>query len=223
MMVGWGEIMSSKMEIISLNIGKPKNIMANNKEFVSSVGRERVSKAYLTKQGFEGDSVQYKDHGGPDRAVLFYCHEHYEKWNAEYNKKLLIPGFGENITVSNLSEDYVKIGDVFKIGETLVEISQPRIPCSNLSNYNEESSLLKRLVNTGYTGYLGRVLEQGWIHSDSTIEIISRLPGSVTIKEANTIFFHEKENKSGIKTLLSIPALAEEWKSILRRRLATIE
>ncbi|RSK28203.1 MOSC domain-containing protein [Bacillus sp. HMF5848] len=211
--------MITSVELVSLNIGKPKQIKANDTEFISSVGRSKVTKAFLTENGFVGDSVQYKSHGGPERAVLFYCADHYEKWGAEYNKQFIIPGFGENITIKGLSEEIVKIGDVLKIGETIVQISQPRIPCSNLSNYNEENSLLKRLVETGYTGYLGRVLKEGWIDEQTSIELVESPEQSMTILEANHIFFHDKKNKERMEQLLAIPTLAKEWQDHIRKRL----
>ncbi|MBM7663240.1 MOSC domain-containing protein YiiM [Bacillus mesophilus] len=211
--------MLNSFKIKSLNIGKPKKIETNNHVFISSVGRNKVSKAFLSKQGFEDDSVQYKYHGGPDRAVLFYSYEHYQKWENEYTKEFTIPGFGENITVSGLSEENVKIGDIYQIGETMVQITQPRIPCDNLSKYNEVKTLHKRLVDTGYTGFLASVIKEGWIEDNSPITLIESPKNSITVLEANHIFFHDKKNKDRIEYLLTIPELADEWKGYLNKRL----
>ncbi|TXC81905.1 MOSC domain-containing protein [Metabacillus litoralis] len=212
-------MLNNSYQIKSLNIGKPQKIETQNNVFISSVGRNKVSKAFLTTRGFEDDSVEYKFHGGPERAVLFYCFEHYEKWENEYNKKFKIPGFGENITVSNLSEANVKIGDIYEIGEAIVQITQPRIPCDNLSKYNEEKTLLKRLVDTGFTGFLASVIKEGWIEDNSTITLKESPKESNTVLEANDIFFHDKHNKERIEYLLQIPALAEEWREYLIKRL----
>ena len=206
-------------KIKSLNIGKPEKIERNNNVFISSVGRNKVSKAFLTTHGFKDDAVQYQFHGGPDRAVLFYCYEHYEKWEDEYNKDFRIPGFGENITVSSLSEMNAKIGDIYKIGEAIVQITQPRIPCDNLSKYNDVKTLHKRLVETGFTGFLASVIKEGWIKENSSITLIESPKQSITVLEANHIFYHDKNNKERIQSLLSIPKLADEWKEYLNKRL----
>jgi MOSC domain-containing protein YiiM len=205
------------IKIASLNIGTPKKFKTEKSEFVSGIGKQSVAKAYLTKEGFQGDGVQQTIfHGGSDRAVLFYCFEHYEKWRDEFGTPLKVPGFGENITVSGLSEENVHIGDVYKIGEAVIEITQSRIPCNTLSKYNDQETLLGRLVSTGFTGYLGRVKQEGWIEKDSAITRISRNPISVSVLYSNQIYFHDKENLEGIKKLLEIEELAEAWRKKIK-------
>jgi MOSC domain-containing protein YiiM len=206
-------------KLISLNIGKPKKLKTVENEFVSGVGKQSVERAYLTKEGFLDDGVQQtKFHGGPDRAVLFYCFDHYQQWEEEFGQSLKVPGFGENITVSGLSEADVYIGDVYKIGEAVVEITQSRIPCNTLSKYNDEDSLLARLVSTGFTGYLGRVLQEGWIEKDSTITRTKRNPNSVSVLFSNQIYFHDKNNLEGMKKLLEIEELAGAWRKKIEQR-----
>jgi MOSC domain-containing protein YiiM len=212
------------MRIISLNIGKPKIHKAGGKEYSSGVGKQRVKDVFLTKEGFQDDGVeQTKFHGGPDRAVLFYCYEHYNQWKLEFGKEFVVPGFGENITVSGLSEETVHIGDLYQIGEAFIQISQSRIPCSTLSKYNEEHSLLSRLVSTGFTGFLGRVVQEGWISDESDITLVERIPNSVSVLYSNQIYFHDKNNVEGMKKLLSIEELAEDWHKKIDKRLNNIE
>jgi MOSC domain-containing protein YiiM len=209
-----------EMKIVSLNIGMPRKLKTVDQEFVSGVGKQRVEKAYLTKEGFENDGVELtKFHGGPDRAVLFYCYDHYRAWEEEFKKQLIVPVFGENITIAGLSEADVHIGDVYQIGEALVQITQSRIPCNTLSKYNEEDTLLGKLVSTGFTGYLGRVLQEGWIEGDSTITRISRVPHSISVLQSNELYFHDKDNVEGIKKLLTIEELASAWREKLIKRL----
>ncbi|NEY71169.1 MOSC domain-containing protein [Bacillus mesophilus] len=206
-------------KLISLNIGKPKKLKTEENEFVSGVGKQSVDRAFLTKEGFIDDGVQQtKFHGGPDRAVLFYCFDHYQQWEGEFGKPLMVPGFGENITVSGLSEADVHIGDVYQIGEAIVEITQSRIPCNTLSKYNDENSLLSRLVSTGFTGYLGRVLQEGWIEQDSTITRTKRNPNSVSVLFSNQIYFHDKNNLDGMERLLQIEELASAWRKKIEQR-----
>ncbi|WP_246942068.1 MOSC domain-containing protein [Bacillus pinisoli] len=209
----------TEYRIISLNIGKPKTLIAGEKEIVSGVGKTSVDRAFLTKDGFLDDGVQQtKYHGGPDRAVLVYCFDHYEKWRNEFGKDLVLPGFGENITVAGLSEDLVHIGDVYQLGDAVIEITQSRIPCDTLSKYNKEQTLLSRLVQTGFTGYLARVRKEGWVEQDSTLIRISRNPNSVSVLYSNEIYFHDKHNIEGMKKLLDIEELAAAWKKKIKNR-----
>ncbi|KAA0550204.1 MOSC domain-containing protein [Bacillus sp. BGMRC 2118] len=208
------------MKIESLNIGQPNKVQYKQQVFMSGVGKQAVEKAFLTKDGFKGDGVeQVKFHGGPDRAVLFYCYEHYEQWKVEFGKELSIPGFGENITVSGLSEATAHIGDIYQIGETSIQITQGRIPCNTLSKYNSLDLLLGRLVETGYTGFLGRVLKEGWIMKDSPIILKERNPHSMSVLKSNELYFHDKNNVEEIKKLLAIEELAHSWKEKLQHRL----
>jgi MOSC domain-containing protein YiiM len=209
-----------EMKIVSLNVGMPRKLKNVDQEIVSGVGKIPVEKAYLTKEGFENDGVQLtKFHGGPDRAVLFYCYDHYKAWEEEFKKQITVPGFGENITITGLSEADVHIGDVYQLGEAIVQITQSRIPCNTLSKYNDEHSLLNRLVSTGFTGYFGRVLQEGWVEGDSSVTRISRIPHSVSVLESNELYFHDQDNIEGIKKLLTIEELASAWRGKLLKRL----
>lgn len=208
------------MKIISLNVGKPDHLNIGKHSFTSAVGKKRRDKILLTKNGFEGDGVkQTKFHGGPDRAVLFYCYEHYDLWGKEFNKEFEVPGFGENITISGLSEANTYIGDSYKIGEAVIQITQSRIPCDTLSKFNREDKLLKRLVETGYTGFLGRVLKEGWIAEDSQVTLEDRLQNSMTVLQTNELYFHDRNNIEEMEKLLSIKELADVWKQKIENRL----
>ena len=123
------------MKIIRLNIGKPKISTYKSKEFLTGIGKKSISEALLLKDQFVGDGVANPAfHGGPDRAVCFYPYEHYKQWEEEFNKILSIPAFGENLTVSGMLEKDICIGDIFQIGDTIVQITQGRVPCSTISN-----------------------------------------------------------------------------------------
>lgn len=212
------------IHIVHLNIGTPKKIKSGDKEYTSGVGKQPVSKAFLSSDGFIDDGVELSEvHGGPDRTVLFYSYEHYGKWEKEFGQSLKIPGLGENLTITGLTEKSVCIGDVYKIGDAVIQISQPRNPCSTLSKYNSESRLLTRLIDSGCTGYLGRTLKEGWIFKDSTVTLLERKLHTVTVQFANEIYFHDRENVEGIKKILSVVELSTAWRDTLKKRLLNIE
>ncbi|MGA3678339.1 MOSC domain-containing protein, partial [Lysinibacillus agricola] len=84
--------------------------------------------------------------------------------------------FGENLTVTNMLEADICIGDIYKTGDAVLQITQGRVPCSTIDKYTEANILPKRLIETGYTGCLARVLEEGKICADSKIELVEKDP-----------------------------------------------
>ena len=109
--------------------------------------------------------------------------------NRNLEKRYPFFAFGENLTVTNMLEADVCIGDIYKIGDAVIQITQGRIPCSTIDRYTEANTLLKRLIETGYTGFLARVLEEGTICADSTIELVEKHPARISVLYCNEVYF----------------------------------
>ena len=98
-------------------------------EVISGIRKETVAEAFLTKEGFRRDGVaDVRFHGGADRAVCVYPYEHYVQWEKEFGEPLPPSSFGENLTVSNMLESGVHIGDIFRLGDAVIQVTQSRIP-----------------------------------------------------------------------------------------------
>lgn len=206
--------------VLQLNIGKSNQYIWNGKNERSAIGKQSVRDAFLTKNGFIGDDVEdTKHHGGPDRAVCLYPFEHYSRWEDEFNVQLMVPAFGENLTVKGLPEKDVNIGDVFQLGEAVIEVSLGRVPCSTISKHNNLSFLLKRVFDTNYTGYFFRVLEEGKVTSDAKLILKERVQQNFSVFRTTEIILHEQKNKDLAYQLLEIPQLAVEWREKLVKRL----
>jgi MOSC domain-containing protein YiiM len=207
-------------QILYLNVGKPEYKTWKGKQEQSAIGKKSVKHAFLKKESFDGDGVAATEyHGGPDRAVCFYPIEHYQQWSAEFNKNIAPPTFGENISVTGMKEADVYIGDIYRLGEATVQVSQGRIPCSKISKNNDIDLLLKRVVLTGFTGYFFRVLEEGTVYEDSDITLLERKQERFSILQANETFFHRKDDYDSIESLIRIEALADAWKKELKKLL----
>ncbi len=201
-------------KIINLAVGKPKEYQWNNKKVSSGIGKTTVESLTVGKSRIVGDDVaNHKAHGGPDRVVCFYPHEHYTYWEETFNRKLNLPAFGENLTAAGMTEEQVCIGDVFKIGEAVLQVTQGRVPCVTISNYNDENQLLKQVVDTNLTGYFFRVLEEGIINLDSEITLLEKDSNGITVAFATQILFHQKDDKESIEKILKVDALSEEWRN----------
>jgi MOSC domain-containing protein YiiM len=198
--------------MISLAIGKPMEYIWEQKNEKSAIGKNVVKTAKLNKSGFVSDDVaNHEFHGGIDRAVCVYPYEHYSKWEKLFNKKLRLPAFGENITAAGMTEAEVHIGDIYKIGDTVIQVTQGRVPCSTISSFNQEKEFLKLVFDTSLTGYFCRVIEEGTINIDSKIELVEQHPLKVSVLFAAQTLFHNHDKKA-IEKILQVEEMAEDWK-----------
>lgn len=200
--------------IKSLNIGLPKKEVFHGREIVTGIFKTPVSEQLrLRKSGFEGDGVgDLKYHGGHDKAVCVYSAEHYPYWENLLGITLPFAAFGENLSVANLYEDDVCVGDVFVLGTATVQVSQPRQPCKTLAARYGRADMIKLVVDTGRTGFYLRVLEEGIVEKGSPFVLRDREPHGISITVANHILHHDRTNREGIRKVLEVPALSESWR-----------
>lgn len=122
------------------------------------------------------------------------------------------------MTVQGMIEDEVYVGDVFRIGEVIVQISEGRIPCQTIKKRTGFNKLLKRIIETGYTGYFFRIIKEGTIEKGDMIQLIERKQNQFTVKDLHDLFYFEKKNMEKIKKAIEIKELSDSWKSILQKR-----
>lgn len=113
------------IKIENFSIGQPKEMhYGENQEVVTGICKETVEEAFLSFDGFRGDGVaDLRHHGGLDRAVCVYPYEHYQLWEKEFGVPLPRSTFGENLTVSGMLESDIHIGDVFRVGEAVIQVT----------------------------------------------------------------------------------------------------
>jgi len=198
----------------SLNVGLPKKEIFNGKEVLTGICKTPVAgQVNLKKLGFENDGVaDLKHHGGSDKAVCVYSTEHYGYWEKILGIKLPNAAFGENLSISNLREDDVCIGDIFQIGTALVQISQPRQPCNTLALRYGRNDMLKLVIDCGYTGFYLRVLKEGIVERGSRLILKKRDHPRITVSFANNVYHHDKNNCQAIKEVLAVRALSTSWR-----------
>src|SRR5574341_567817 len=202
------------MIIESLNIGLPRKEIFYGKEVRTGICKKPVSGSIpLGFLGFQGDGVaDTKHHGGPDKAVCVYSIDHYPYWKQVLGTPLPPAPFGENLSVSNLNEDDICIGDIFQAGTALLQVSQPRQPCKTLLARYGREDLIKLMVDTGYTGFYFRVLEEGVVEKGNALIRKKKDPHRITVSFANRIYHHERGNIEAIEKVLAVPSLSESWR-----------
>ncbi len=203
-------------KVLGLTIGRPNLYVWNGVTYNSAIKKAVTKEALLTKNGFKGDHVANRDvHGGPERAVCLYPFEHYKQWEIEFNKTIKKPGFGENISVENMLEQDIYIGDIFSVGDAIIQVSQGRIPCSTISKHNREGDLLRRVVETGFTGYFFRVLQEGMVTETAHFNLLDRKQEMFSVLKGNQLLFHNRQSKKEIEEFLEIKELANVWREKL--------
>lgn len=181
-------------------------------------GRLRV-----TREGLEGDAQgDRKVHGGPEKAVHHYARDHYAAWRAEIgdNPHLDAPGaFGENISTTGLDETTVAVGDRFRLGTALLEVSQGRQPCWKLNARFGVADMALRVQRTGRTGWYYRVLEEGHAEAGQPMELVERLSPEWTLHRIWHLLYVDMLNYDELAQMAAIPHLADGWKRYAVRRL----
>jgi MOSC domain-containing protein YiiM len=209
------------MQLLSLNVSRPKTIDYQGKPLQTGIFKEPVgTRLMLAVSQLEGDGQgDLINHGGADKAVCVYCAEHYAYWEDKLQRKLAYGAFGENFTVTGLLEHDVRIGDIYEVGDALVQVSQPRQPCFKLGVKHNEPQLPVLVQETGYTGYYLRVLRPGAVGAGSELRLIERDAAGITVAEANRLKYEDKQDIAGIKALLAVEALSDSWRKSFEKRL----
>ena len=177
---------SAVMKLVSLNVGTPRKVNLKNRTITTGIFKEPVQgRIMLRRLNLDGDKqADLSVHGGVDKAVYVYPKEHYEYWRQKFpNMKLPWGMFGENFTTEGLLEDTARIGDRFRVGNTEVKITQPRLPCYKLGIKFGRADMIKRFLSSGRTGFYLAVLKEGMVGAGDAIELTGRNANAATVAE----------------------------------------
>ena len=174
------------MKIISLNIGKRQEVVWKGKKYATGIFKSQVeAPIFLGKEDVEGDDVvDRKYHGGIDQAVYAYGYNHYAYWQALYPELDLKNGFfGENLTVSDLEEKDIHVGDIFQLGEALIQATKPRQPCVKLGIRFGNHNVIKQLWNSTKSGVYFKILETGQVNKKDEFRLVKKAINSPSIAD----------------------------------------
>lgn len=172
--------------------------------------------------GLAGDQqADRQNHGGPDKAVLAYSADHYAWWRAHLGlPEIPLGGFGENLAIEGLDETSVCIGDAWRAGQVLFQITQPRQPCWKMSRRWQIADLARQVIASGKSGWYLRVLAPGELSPGTVIEIVSRPNPAWTVARASDVMHHRQGDLALAAELGSLPELSQAWRLALASRLA---
>ncbi|HXR01072.1 MAG TPA: MOSC domain-containing protein [Pseudomonas sp.] len=211
----------NSVRVDGVYIGKAKNL---GQGLISDIDKHRLDRRlWLWPQGLGNDEHgDPRFHTGPERALHHYPAEHYAYWRKHYpHIDWCAPSFGENLSSHGLTEEQVCLGDMFRWGGALLQISQPRSACYRLSHTWGIQALPQHAQDTGRCGWFYRVLKPGFVSPEDSFELIQRSYPGLTVAWALRSFYHEPLEHAGLKKLVDCPALSSRWRDIALKRLRT--
>ncbi len=211
------------MRIVSTNIGKPTTIEWLGEQVQTGIYKfETDAPIILGIEDVVDDHVlDRRYHGGSDKACYLYSADHYPIWKDKYpNQDWKWGMFGENLTVSNLDESEIRIGDRFRIGDAEVQVSQPRQPCFKLGVRFGDQAVVDDFWNSSFPGVYVRVLNSGTIKKGEELELIKRNFDSLSVSQVFSLFTSNRSNFEMIEKAIREPFLAESCKKNLQKILS---
>jgi len=195
------------MKLISVNLPTPAGELIEGHSKPTGIVKKPVQHSvHIGTLGLEGDFIADKrHHGGPDQAVYVYTLEDYHFWNEELGRTLEPGTFGDNLTVKGFSSASVNIGDRLKIGEVLLEVTDPRIPCDTLAARINDPLFVKKFRAGGRPGLYCRVLETGSVQAGQALKFVRNPAPLVAVLDLFELHFLKKPPRALLERALSAP------------------
>src|SRR5918999_1877778 len=203
------------MRLLSVNVGQPREVEWGGRKVLTSIWKSEVpDRRWVSLLNVAGDAqADLAAHGGEHRAVYVYDVSAYRHWERELGRDDFVYGqFGENFTVEGLPDDEACVGDRYRIGTALFEVTQPRVTCHKVGIRMAEARMPALLYSHGRPGFYLRVLEEGDVGAGDAIERIAAGPEGMSVREVSALLYLPGHTPSGLRRALSIPALSDGWR-----------
>ncbi|WOD42579.1 MOSC domain-containing protein [Hwangdonia lutea] len=208
------------MKITSTNIAKPTTIVWNGKKTKTGIYKTPTNAPiYLEKETVKSDEVSDRNvHGGIYKACYLFSENQYDYWKKLYPHLDWNYGmFGENLTVKNLDETKLFIGDIYKIGEALVQVTQPREPCFKLGLRFGSQEVIQQFINYGFPGIYVRVLQEGFVQTGNSLKCMEHDKSSISIYDFFQLLYSKTKNLQHLKAVHNHKALPQKKRALLNR------
>ena len=208
------------MKVISTNIGKARLIEWRGQQLSTGIYKYPVDEPiFLGWEDVQNDQVMDRRyHGGKDKACYLYSSDYYNFWKNKYPEADWQWGmFGENLTVAGLNESEILIGDIYRIGKAVVQVSQPRQPCFKLGIRFGNQQAVDDFWHLPYPGVYVRVVESGSVRVGDEMILLERNPQSLSLVEVFSVFRLDRENRELMKKAIAEPFLADSCRKDIRK------
>jgi len=208
--------------LLSVNVGLPRDVMWNAKTVRTAVWKSPIAgRRMVRKLNIDGDAqADLAGHGGEHRAVFVYQLDSYHYWEHFLGRNDFVSGqFGENFTVEGLPDNEVRIGDQYRIGGAIFEVTQPRVTCYRVGIRMNEPRMPALLVAHHRPGFYLRVLQEGEVGAGDDIVRITEGPERITVAEVDALLYLPGHSSERLQCALRIPALSKGWQSSFKAML----
>jgi MOSC domain-containing protein YiiM len=212
------------VELLSVSVALPREREHAGKTIRTGIFKRPLrGPVHLGRSGLAGDGQADRvNHGGVDKAAYVYSAEDYEYWRRELGREDLSFGtLGENFCITDTSDDVVRVGDVLRIGEALVRVTQPRVPCFKLGIAMGDAAFVKRFAKSRRTGFYVAVLEEGRVESGDRVALVERDPLGLTVRELFGLLVFREGGEEVVRQALGSEALSAAWRSELEALLGS--
>ena len=210
------------MQVVSTNIGNATTILWNGKKEKTGIYKYPVTESiYLGATDVVKDTVtDRKHHAGINKACFLFSADQYPFWKNRYPDLLWDWGmFGENLTVEGLDESVIRVGDIYRIGTSLVQISQPREPCYKLGIRFNDRAIVKKYIDHGFSGTYVRVLEEGRVEKGDKMELAEQSENPLTVKQFFELIMAKKKDRKILEIALENKSVPQYKKDRLKKYL----
>ena len=208
------------MKIISTNIGKATTFLWNGREEQTGIFKYPTDEPlFLSKMDVLKDTVIDRvHHAGINKACYLFASDHYPYWKGMYPELNWDWGmFGENLTVEGLDESIMRIGDIYKIGNAVVQVSQPREPCYKLGVRFGNAKILKEFIDYGSSGTYVRILKEGEVKNGDELILQKKSENTLTVKECFQIILAKQKDPVLLQKAINNPSLPEYKRDRLKK------
>jgi ferredoxin-NADP reductase/MOSC domain-containing protein YiiM len=205
--------------LVSINVGLPRDVTWRGQKVHTGIWKQPAQgRIQVHRLNLEGDGQgDLAGHGGENRAVMVYQMDAYRYWEAQLSRNDFSFGqFGENFTVDGLPDDEVCIGDRYRIGSALFEVSQPRVTCYRVGIRMAEPAMAALLVSHHRPGFYFRVLEEGEVGAGDEITKVADGPDAITVADIDALLYLPNPSREQLERSLRVPALSPGWKKSLK-------
>jgi len=210
------------VRLISVNVSLAREIVHEGRRIRTGIFKTPVAgRVTVRRLGLEGDQqADLRVHGGPFMAVYAYDIESYRWWEEQLVDSFPPGHFGENLTVEGMTDDLVHVGDVFAIGDTVLQVTQPRLPCFKLGARMGDPGFPKRFLAAGRLGFYLRVLHDGTVGAGDAIVRTELGEGRMTVHRIARLRKKDTHDLEGARQALDIESLSPTWREEFEERLA---
>src|SRR6478736_4099137 len=202
--------------LLSVNVGLPRDIAWKGRTVHTGIWKDPVSRrCRVGRLNLDGDGQgALGGHGGEQRAVFVYQIESYRYWQEQLQRTDFVHGqFGENFTIEGLADDTVCIGDRYRIGSALFEVTQPRVTCYRVGIRMNEPRMPALLTSSGRPGFYFRVLQEGEVGAGDDIVKVGEAKEHMTVAEINALLYSPSHGRDRLERALRIEALSPGWRA----------